>query len=120
MTSKQEIFDIVSTHLLSQNKKSVNSARCCRYRGLNGLKCAVGILIPDEEYEERFENNTIAHIFNVVSNKNFVQKYKKYSLFISDLQRIHDFYSESFWRKELISFAIKEKLNYDKISNECE
>lgn len=32
----------------------------CRYRGDNGAKCAVGVLIPDERYEPRFEGNTVS------------------------------------------------------------
>lgn len=28
----------------------------CLYRGPNGTKCAIGLIIPDEEYDSSFEN----------------------------------------------------------------
>jgi hypothetical protein len=50
----QETFDKVCVHLLTQLQKSVfldsNGSMACAYRGPNGLKCAVGCLIPDELY----------------------------------------------------------------------
>ncbi len=46
--TKQEIFDKVATHLLTQNEKALNSVGGCVYRTDKGLKCAVGCLIPVE------------------------------------------------------------------------
>jgi hypothetical protein len=40
--SRQEIFDFVANHLLTQNEKAMEDVQCC-YRAGN-LKCAVGAL----------------------------------------------------------------------------
>jgi len=58
MATKQETFDVVARHLLTQNAKSeevVNGRRYCRYRGDEGRRCAVGVLIPDDIYSAEFE-----------------------------------------------------------------
>lgn len=50
----QEIFNRVATHLLRQGAKSMDGD-ICRYRGPNGLKCAVGCLIDDAHYTPDIE-----------------------------------------------------------------
>lgn len=67
--TNQEIFTTVKTHLLSQQAKSVLPAPpgvttpTCAYRGVNGLRCAVGCLIPDELYDRYMEGKSIEDIF---------------------------------------------------------
>lgn len=60
----QEIFDTVVNHLRAQKVRSVlfNLGGVdvqCRYRGTNNTKCAIGCLIPDEEYQNVLEGNTL-------------------------------------------------------------
>ena len=43
----QEIFDTVVRHLHAQGRPALDSLGDCRYRTVDGLKCAVGGLIPD-------------------------------------------------------------------------
>lgn len=51
--NKQEFFDAVVTGLIKQGAPSHSvEDQSCMYRGPNGLKCAIGLLIPDEEYEQ--------------------------------------------------------------------
>ena len=45
--NRQEVFDKVAIHLLTQNAKALNSGGLCVYKTPNGLRCAVGCLIPD-------------------------------------------------------------------------
>lgn len=48
---KQQVFDQIAEHLLSQSKKARNpSTTICEYQSSDGCQCAVGCLIPDEEY----------------------------------------------------------------------
>lgn len=47
----QEAFDKVAVHLLTQNEKSIDDKGNWACRGLNGCKCAIGALIPDEEFD---------------------------------------------------------------------
>jgi len=52
--SAQEVFDKVYNHLINQGRASVDEYGFCRYRH-NGLMCAAGCLIPDEEYSQKLE-----------------------------------------------------------------
>lgn len=52
--TNQETFDRVAEHLLKQDAKSLRHGACA-YRGDAGLKCAVGCLISDEDYEYGIE-----------------------------------------------------------------
>jgi hypothetical protein len=103
----QEVFNIVSAHLLTQIKRSIkrlNSSyfSACAYRGNEGLKCAAGVLIPDEQYEPEMECKFWDELVkaNYVENK-FVEE-------IAELQFIHDSNSEEtidYLKTELIKFA---------------
>src|SRR5258706_1958080 len=61
--TNQELFDKVKNHLLSQNAQSIayrtpqtyHVVKYCVYKNENGLKCAIGCLIPDEKYSPEFE-----------------------------------------------------------------
>lgn len=60
----QEIFDKVATHLIQQGEPAMNSNGDCVYRNDQGLKCAVGCLIPEDKYEDRFENLGIGSVLH--------------------------------------------------------
>jgi hypothetical protein len=59
-----EIYDKVAEHLLNQGEKSLingevfqGASMKCGYRSPEGLKCAIGVLIPDWLYHEGLEHN---------------------------------------------------------------
>jgi hypothetical protein len=52
---EQEVFDTIAVGLMKQGKPSKRRGDCL-YRGPDGLKCAAGILLPDEFYSEDFEH----------------------------------------------------------------
>lgn len=55
MMNEQDVFDTVVRHLSSQGLKSWDPGmQMCCYR-YHGLRCAVGCLIPDDEYGEWME-----------------------------------------------------------------
>lgn len=61
MPSMQETFDVVVEHLRKQGAKAlqcVEDNTACAYRGEDGMKCAVGVLIPDDKYSSSFEGLT--------------------------------------------------------------
>jgi hypothetical protein len=62
--TKQEIFNKVWLGLNGQNwKRSVdNKTECCVYRGPGGLKCAVGHLISDENYDPKMEGSCVTNM----------------------------------------------------------
>lgn len=55
---RQEIFDTVATHLLTQGHKAFDLN--CKYHAKNGDKCAIGVLIPDELYDPVIEGFGVA------------------------------------------------------------
>ena len=89
--TNQEIFNTIYLGLESQGfKRSRDEMRgYCMFRGDNGMKCAAGWLIPDEEYDEDFENQGM-----VVQNDWFINHfgdaYGDTIWLIRDLQKIHD------------------------------
>jgi len=58
----QEQFDKMSNGLLEQGERSQTDWGTCAYRGCNGLKCAVGMIIPDEKYDASMEDNPCSHL----------------------------------------------------------
>lgn len=116
MKSRQEIFDIVAVHLLTQNEKSESLGNggydMYKYRGRNGLKCAIGCLISDENYMELIEGKMVAGLFS-----KYPQVMKASGLreedseFLRSLLIIHDFNTVEFWPYELRIFARNNKLD---------
>ncbi len=52
----QKAFDTMVTHLRKQGEQSkVSEGTKCLYRSDMGLKCAVGCLIPDGDYDPEME-----------------------------------------------------------------
>jgi hypothetical protein len=102
--TKQETFDIVARHLLTQNKKAYGpyytafgKNNGCVYRSPDGLKCAAGCLIPDDKYHSDLEGE----IAKLGHDANFVRR----------LQLIHDNTAEEDWAAALIREAAKEGLS---------
>lgn len=48
----QEMFNGAWKHfIVDKNPRSVGDFFRCKYRGKNGTKCAIGLFIPDEQYD---------------------------------------------------------------------
>ena len=123
----QEIFDTVAVHLLKQGVRSVDLNNVCLYRGPNGLKCAVGALIPDELYAPEIEGVSVLTTTYDVSNETnprvalLNQLLKKLGIapcsdekrLLIRLQYIHDSisYDPTSWRALLLKVAVKFNLN---------
>lgn len=53
----QEIFDTAVSGVLKQGDFSIRDRNnACALRGANGMKCAVGWLIQDQDYQAHWEN----------------------------------------------------------------
>lgn len=84
-----ELIDKVTTHLLNQNEKSMTGTQCA-YRGRNGrngLKCAVGCLIPDELYSQNLESFSILKLFESLPD---LYKITTNLSLVHQLQHLHD------------------------------
>ena len=95
----QEVYSQVRKHMLAQGVKSIQEGEGCVYRGPNGLKCAAGCLIADEEYLAEMER----HPWKFLVNKGLVPN--RHSQLIAKLQRIHDIDNAQDWEQCLNNLA---------------
>ena len=107
----QEIFEKVKAHLLSQNAKSLTEDGMCAYRGVGGLKCAVGCLISDDVYQPEMENHNVYYpeVEDALRDSGVkfnVERHESLNFF-RELQAIHDGYPCSEWAKELETLRAK-------------
>ncbi|MGF6839870.1 hypothetical protein QF001_003737 [Paraburkholderia youngii] len=96
--SRQDVFDLVATHLLKQRARSLadyDGILACVYRAPDGKRCAVGAVIPDEAYDESLENRSVRNLVERLPRARGPQGIlylflsAHYSL-LSALQALHD------------------------------
>lgn len=56
--TRQEIFDTVATHLITQGRRAWTGTNCM-YLAPNGDRCAIGCLIPDDLYTPEMEGSGV-------------------------------------------------------------
>ncbi len=108
----QEVFDKVALHLLTQGKRAYDDEQgICRYRMPDGLKCAVGCIIPDEEYLSDMEGRDVNAL---VAEGYMVELFEPHLLLLKDLQFAHDctMPGPSAWPRRLIEIAQRYNLDY--------
>jgi len=67
---KQKLFDAMLGHMRQQGKPAVarlDHIDKCLYRTEDGLKCALGALIPDELYKPGFEKEATSVVLDQLS-----------------------------------------------------
>lgn len=122
--NKQEVFNKVANHLLTQNKKSWSDEIFdCAYKNNEGLKCAIGCLISDENYYPELESCCIdsEELHKAIIKSGISLKIYKNDiyypggdlLFLYELQKIHDNFEPDVWRGKLSKFA--EKWEFDEL-----
>lgn len=106
--TQQQVFDQVAAHLLHQNAKSIKDGKAnnCVYRGDNGLKCAAGCLISDDEYKPEMDKAAPEHAPNSGSSwPSLVARElvpcTEHNQFITILQELHDDHAPEHFKKEL-------------------
>lgn len=98
--TKEQVFDQVAKHLLQQQERSFSKdGSTCFYRGANGLKCAAGSLIGDEEYDKVMEGMSWVGL----ASEGLVPS--KHVNLIIHLQGLHDNSNVEDWKKELTEVA---------------
>ncbi len=105
--TEQEVFDIVYRHLMKQMRKCTDDGTevgTCMYRGLEGMKCAAGVLIPDDNYDSEMENCTWMRL---VHEKKVPEDHHK---LIARLQRVHDVVFIDKWEATLQDLAAEHQL----------
>jgi len=85
----QEVFDTAVLGVLSQGKPSINHTGDCMYRGPNGLKCAAGHVLKDQDYKRHFDINNLS-IYSLSDRIETPYYVKDNKILLSRLQRVHD------------------------------
>lgn len=100
--TNQEAFNKVCDHLMQQNAKAVHPSyendRCAYRDTEHNRKCAVGCLIPDNEYDINMEGHAISSLLNSFSVPLLRAVYIDLLL---QLQDVHDARLVSQWPESL-------------------
>lgn len=111
--NKQEVFDKIATHLLTQNSAAYDWG--CKYRTNDGRKCAIGCLIPDHLYDSNIEglslsgnNRLISILENVLGQLDDIDH-----KILRDLQDLHDSIHIEKWKFNLKIIAKRYNLMYN-------
>lgn len=107
----QKTFDKVAAHLLTQNQKAITVDGRCKYRTDDGLKCAVGCLIPDDVYGPLLEDKSILYLLTAYPELKDIPEINGFAMFLTELQHIHDNYRVEEWYSQLKSLAEEYELN---------
>jgi hypothetical protein len=125
----QEIFDAASVHLMGMDGPSLDAdSDACVYRGkdedceFNGQKCAVGLFIADEHYDDDLEGQGIsggqAVADAVAASWGQDDLTVEQIRLLADLQNAHDHITvDRIWLKAIVvsldSIANKHHLRFD-------
>jgi hypothetical protein len=120
--NKQEVFDKVAKHLLTQGEQAMVD-NMCKYRTEDGRMCAVGCLIADDYYNEELEGislwdgdcmneDSVASLHEALENSIGDIDRETYGL-LRDLQALHDARETppSAWPHKLVELAAMYKLD---------
>ena len=105
--NNQEAFTTSARHLLKQDRKSLDHRQGCAYRA-GKLKCAIGCLIPDDQYFKNLEGKSVAHIYYQIPALEGLDS----DLLIA-LQKVHDDSRSDNWSSKLQSIAKQHKLKWE-------
>jgi hypothetical protein len=121
----QGMYDTVARHLFTQGRPALDqTARpgeaTCVYRGAEGTKCAIGVLIPDNRYDEGLEGSNAYnnHVLAAVG----LDRDSDLTELAWDLQQAHDKpdnrdehgdFDQVKLRAKLVQIAEKFSLNTD-------
>jgi hypothetical protein len=109
--TNQQAFDIAATHLLTQKERCLMAEKTrCAYRNGDGLKCAVGALIPDDLYGHYMEGLPVTKLITRYSKIHELFQNVDQGLLVA-LQQCHDNLKPPFWRDQLGSIATEYSLS---------
>ncbi len=124
MHTPQSLFDAVARHLLTQRACSYlpkdhpanDAGNGCAYRGENGLRCAIGALIPDDRYSPEFEGLTVRTFGQEAAMLRAAaslpdDRDDPLNMLAASLQRIHDGTHPNAWARDLRAAAERYSLD---------
>lgn len=121
--NKQQVFNTVSRHLFTQGRRSFGllpkseHLQGCLYRGPDDTKCAVGCLIPDNQYRIWMEGQTVFNVVHRDTLTTIPEVLVDHTALLSALQKIHDM-SEHWLTTKTMRAALRRVAKYNGLS--CE
>lgn len=113
---RQEVFDRVCKHLLTQGEKSMKDGECA-YRGDDGKMCAVGCLIDDEHYTPDLEGKMVcrAAVRKALEGSLSIPVDLTSHQLLLELQECHDETPPDIWQDALedIAYFYDLEMKYD-------
>ena len=108
--NNQQAFDKMVTHAFTQKRRAFEltsvGVEQCRYRTEGGNKCFVGALLPDADYQARFEGSSVGYFFKEI------EAFKDLSLdMLNTMQYVHDYYKPPLWLSQFKGVAEQYKLD---------
>lgn len=106
----QEVYNQVKEHLLTQRKQCAKGDTGCSYRNDDGLKCAAGALIADEEYLP--EMDVVEEVGTAWCNliERGLVPSTEHDALITSLQIVHDTEEVHHWETEIMRVAVEHNL----------
>lgn len=120
----QTLFDTVAKHLMVQGRRAVTeNGAVCQYRAPSGCKCAIGVLIPDELYDERMEGKGIPRLISELDSLDVNEGLAKFIKEVLEphfgllhaLQNVHDQCDVTDWKSELRFVVDRFNLNLPEV-----
>ena len=108
-TTAQSIFNTAYTGMLAQNQRSQIGNDRCAYRGPNGLKCAVGMVLTNDEYNPLMNSESM-DVAELLDRGLLPDRLVPHLKLLDDLQIAHDCDHPRHWPTELAKIASKHKL----------
>lgn len=94
LISAQEIFAVVAEHILTMPHRATDLGGRCAYRGRDGLSCAIGCLLTDDEYRlgngETIDDLPDNSVGCLEDQKFLPQRLARHIELLSSLQGVHD------------------------------
>ncbi len=119
--NKQEVFNKVATHLLTQNAKALDRGGLCVYETQLGLRCAVGCLIPDDHkgLQSGADAEALFGDYPDLAELYSIDVYDESTdlLFIMELQSVHDEIVVDGWKLGLKNCAKNWNLKHSVLEN---
>ena len=105
LKTDRDVFNHVRDHLIKQTQQAAYQSGYCVYRMSNGMSCAIGCLISDENYDEDILEDQEAddgEVLNAVrlSNPDWKPS-KNYHPMLFFLQKVHDYLTPYTWESDL-------------------
>lgn len=108
MLTRQQAFNQVCEHLMQQGQRAVASNNVtCQYLATDGCKCAIGCLIPLDEYVPQMEGKNVDELMKEFKISTLV---KEDLPLYNRLQGVHDYHPISTWKASLCYVAAEMNL----------